>query len=156
MPQNLETSVDIAAPPEQVWAVLADPGRMPEFSPQCVRMIAIGTPKTGTITVNLNRDGWKFWPTTSRIVRYEKNSALAVRISQNRTVWTYTLEPTENGTRLVERRDMPNGTTWLSRTLVDAVLGGEKAFEQNLLRGMDESLGKIKAAAESARAQPAR
>ncbi|MFI5714509.1 SRPBCC family protein [Nocardia sp. NPDC051750] len=149
MPKNLETSIDIAASPERVWAVLADPSRMPEFSPQCVRMIPIGKPKAGVLTVNLNRAGWKFWPTTSRILRYEKNSALAFRISQNRTIWTYTLEPAGEGTRLIERRDAPNGTTWVSRTLINALLGGEAAFEEDLVRGMDESLAKIKTAVEA-------
>nr|WP_280399263.1 SRPBCC family protein [Nocardia carnea] len=149
MPKNLEASIDIDAAPERVWEVLADPRRMPEFSPQCVRMIPIGKPKAGVLTVNLNRDGWKFWPTTSRILRYEKNSALAFRVSQNRTVWTYTLEPSGNGTRLIERRDVPNGTTWVSRTLVNAMLGGEEAFEENLVRGMNESLAKIKKAVEA-------
>lgn len=149
MPKNLEASIDIDAAPERVWAVLADPRRMPEFSPQCVRMIPIGKPKAGVLTINLNRDGWKFWPTTSRILRYEKNSALAFRVSQNRTVWTYTLEPAENGTRLIERRDVPNGTTWISRTLVNAMLGGEAAFEENLVRGMNESLAEIKKAVEA-------
>ncbi len=149
LPKNLEASIDIAASPERVWEVISDPSRMPEFSPQCVRMIPIGKPKAGTLTINVNRDGWKFWPTTSRILRYEKNSALAFRVSQNRTVWTYTLEPTEEGTRLVERRDVPNGTTWVSRTLINAVLGGEPAFEENLVRGMNESLAKIRTAAET-------
>ncbi|MFD4404049.1 SRPBCC family protein [Nocardia sp. NPDC058499] len=149
MPKNLEASIDIAAAPDRVWTVLADPRRMPEFSPQCVRMIPIGKPKAGVITVNLNRDGWKFWPTTSRILRYEKNSALAFRVSQNRTVWTYTLEPTAEGTRLIERRDVPNGTTWVSSTLVNAMLGGEEAFEESLVRGMNESLAQIKKAVEA-------
>jgi len=149
VPKNLEASIDIAAAPDRVWAVLADPRRMPEFSPQCVRMIPIGKPKAGVITVNLNRDGWKFWPTTSRILRYEKNSALAFRVSQNRTVWTYTLEATADGTRLTERRDVPNGTTWVSQTLINAVLGGEEAFEESLVRGMNESLGQIKKAVEA-------
>ncbi|MGW0183844.1 SRPBCC family protein [Nocardia sp. NPDC003345] len=149
LPKNLEVSIEIAAPPERVWAVLADPARMPEFSPQCVRMIPIGKPRAGTLTVNLNRQGWKFWPTTSRILRYEKNSALAFRVSQNRSVWVYTLEPAEGGTRLVERRDVPNGTSWFSRTMIDAALGGEAAFEEELVRGMNESLAKIKTAVEA-------
>ncbi|MFI1463608.1 SRPBCC family protein [Nocardia carnea] len=149
MPKNLEASIEIAAAPDRVWAVLADPRRMPEFSPQCVRMIPIGKPRAGVITVNLNRDGWKFWPTTSRILRYEKNSALAFRVSQNRTIWTYTLEETADGTRLTECRDAPNGTTWVSRTLINAVLGGEEAFEESLVRGMNESLAQIKKAVEA-------
>lgn len=149
MPKNLETSIDIAASPERVWAVVSDPRRMPEFSPQCVRMITLGRPRAGAWTVNLNRDGWKFWPTTARIVRYEPNHALAFRVGQNRSVWSYTLEPTETGTRLIERRDMPNGTTVFSRKAIDLVLGGETAFEETLLRGMDETLTKIKTAAET-------
>ena len=69
LPKNLEVSIEIAASPERVWAVVSDLKRMPEFSPQCVRMLPLGTPKTGTWTININRDGKKFWPTTARIVR---------------------------------------------------------------------------------------
>ncbi|WP_454196249.1 SRPBCC family protein [Nocardia sp. Marseille-Q1738] len=149
MPNNLEAAIDISAPPEQVWAVIADLKRMPEFSPQCVRMVVLGPPKAGTWTVNLNRDGKKYWPTTARIVRYEPNRAFAFRVNENRTVWSYTLEPTETGTRLIERRDVPNGTTWLSRRAINAALGGEAPFEEALVRGMNETLGKIKTAVEA-------
>ncbi|UAK33592.1 SRPBCC family protein [Nocardia asteroides] len=149
MPKNLEASIDIAAPPERVWAVVADLKRMPEFSPQCVRMVALGRPAAGTWTINLNRDGKKFWPTTARIVRFEPNQAWAFKVNENRTVWSYTLEPTESGTRLIERRDVPNGTTWFSRKGIDVALGGEASFEEDLVRGMNETLGKIKKAVET-------
>ncbi|WP_378734433.1 SRPBCC family protein [Nocardia brasiliensis] len=149
MPKNLEATIDIAASPEQVWAVVSDVKRMPEFSPQCVRMLPLGTPKAGTWVLNLNRDGKKYWPTTARIVRFEPNQAFAFRINENRSIWSYTLEPTETGTRLIERRDVANGTTWLSRKAIDAALGGELPFEAELVRGMHETLGKIKTAVES-------
>ncbi|MEU2172602.1 SRPBCC family protein [Nocardia sp. NPDC019219] len=149
MPKNLEASIDISAPPERVWAVVSDLRRMPEFSPQCVRMVALGSLKAGTWTLNLNRDGKKFWPTTARIVRFEPNRAFAFRVNENRTVWSYTLEPTESGTRLIERRDVPNGTTWFSRRAIDAALGGELPFEEALVRGMNETLGNIKTAVEA-------
>ncbi|WP_227997347.1 SRPBCC family protein [Nocardia australiensis] len=149
MPKTLEVAIDISAPPEQVWAVISDLKRMSEFSPQCVRMQPIGTPKAGTWTINVNRDGKKYWPTTSRIVRYEPNQAFAFRINENRSVWSYTLEPTETGTRLTERRDVPNGTTWISRKGIDAALGGEQLFEELLVRGMNETLGKVKTAVEA-------
>ncbi|WP_039802498.1 SRPBCC family protein [Nocardia araoensis] len=149
MPKNLEASIDISAPPERVWTVVSDLKRMPEFSPQCVRMVALGSLDTGTWTINLNRDGKKFWPTTSRIVRFEPNRAFAFRVTENRTVWSYTLEPTESGTRLIERRDVPNGTTWFSRKAIDAALGGEIPFEEALVRGMNETLAKVKAAVEA-------
>ncbi|MEV0295636.1 SRPBCC family protein [Nocardia sp. NPDC050710] len=149
MPNTLEATIDIAAPPERVWQVVSDFKRMPEFSPHTVRMVPLGKPKAGTWTVNWNRDGKKYYPTTSRIVRYEPNQAFAFRMNENFTVWSYTLEPTATGTRLIERRDVVNGVSWPVRKAVDAFLGGEQAFETNLVAGMNETLGKIKTAVEA-------
>jgi uncharacterized protein YndB with AHSA1/START domain len=149
LPKNMEAVIDIAAPPELVWAVVADLKRMSEFSPALVRMQPIGTPKPGTWTININRDGKKYYPTTARIVRYEPNRAFAFRVNENRAVWSYTLEPTEAGTRLIERRDCPNGTTWFSRKAIDAAMGGEQPFEEKLERGMQETLDRIKTAVEA-------
>lgn len=149
MPKDLEASITVAAAPEQVWKVVSDLARMPEFSPQCVRMQPLGKVRTGTWTINFNRDGAKFWPTTSRIVRYEPNRAIAFRVNENRSVWSYTLEPTaDGGTVITQRRDLPNGISWFSRKLTDLALGGEQPFEQTLVRGMHETLNKIKIAVE--------
>ncbi|MGY2061022.1 SRPBCC family protein, partial [Nocardia gipuzkoensis] len=149
MPQPLEATIEIAAPPERVWAVLSDLKRMPEFSPNTLRMIPLGKPRAGTWTVNLNRDGGKYYPTTSRIVRFEPGRAFAFRMIENNTIWSYTLEPTDTGTRVVERRDVPNGVRKPVRMLIDAVLGGEQVFEQNLIDGMNATLARIKTAVEA-------
>jgi uncharacterized protein YndB with AHSA1/START domain len=148
LPNTLEASIEIAAPPERVWAVVSDLERMPEFSPNTVRMIPFGAPRTGTWTVNLNHDGHYYYPTTSRIVRFEPNRAFVFRINENGTVWSYTLEPTESGTRLIERRDVPHGVRKPVRLMIDRFLGGEQRFEGNLVNGMRETLSKIKTAAE--------
>ncbi|MBU3066028.1 SRPBCC family protein [Nocardia sp. NEAU-G5] len=147
MPNPLTATIEIAAPPERVWAVLSDLKRMPEFSPNTVRMIPLGTPRAGTWTVNLNHDGY-YYPTTSRITRFEPNRAFAFRMNENGTVWSFTLEPTESGTKLVERRDIPHGVRKPVRMMIDAFLGGEQQFETNLTDGMHATLEKIKAAAE--------
>ncbi len=147
MPNILEATIEIDASPERVWAVVSDLGRMPEFSPHTVRMVPLGTPRTGTWTVNLNFDKY-YYPTTSRIVRFEPNRAFAFRMNENGTVWSYTLEPTESGTRLTERRDIPRGVRKPVRVMINTFLGGEQAFETNLVDGMNETLGKIKTAAE--------
>ncbi|MFC8044163.1 SRPBCC family protein [Nocardia sp. NPDC057353] len=149
MPKNLEATVDIIAPPERVWAVVADPKRIPEFSPQCVRMQPLGALKPGTWTVNLNRDGWKYWPTTSRIVAFEPNREFAFKVTENRSTWRFTLEPTATGTRLTQTRDMSDGTTAFSRNAIKAVLGGEESFEVKLEEGMKHTLAGIKAAVET-------
>ena len=148
MPNPLTATIEIAAPPERVWAVLSDLKRMPEFSPNTLRMIPLGTPRAGTWTVNFNRDGRHFYPTTSRIVRFEPNRAFAFRMNENGTIWSYTLEPTESGTRVVERRDIPNGVRKPVRVMIDKFLGGEQRFETNLTDGMNATLERIKAAAE--------
>ncbi|MFI9506683.1 SRPBCC family protein [Nocardia sp. NPDC052566] len=149
MPNTLEATIDISAPPEQVWAVVSDFKRVSEFSPHTVKMVPLGTPKAGTWTVNWNKDGKKYYPTTSRIVRYEPNQAFAFRMNENFTVWSYTLEPTATGTKLIQRRDVPNGVSLPVRKVIDAVLGGEQSFEADLVDGMQVTLGRIKAAVES-------
>ncbi|MGH8878542.1 MAG: SRPBCC family protein, partial [Stackebrandtia sp.] len=124
----------------------------PEFSPTTVRMIPLGTVHAGTWTVNLNKVRGMYYPTTSRIVRYEPNKAFAFRMNENGTVWSYTLDPledaAESGTRLIERRDVPNGVRKPIRVAIDKFLGGEQQFEGDLVAGMHETLAKIKAAAE--------
>ncbi|MFC4375933.1 SRPBCC family protein [Nocardia halotolerans] len=149
MPNNLEASIDIAASPEKVWSIIADLNRMSEFSPTTVKMVALGGIREGARTVNLNKDGWRIWPTTSRIVRLVPNTALAFRMNENRTVWSYELAPTAAGTRVVERRTLgPKGLPgWMGPVV--KVSGGEQKFEADLVAGMHETLRKIKAAAES-------
>ncbi|WP_460720623.1 SRPBCC family protein [Nocardia heshunensis] len=150
MPNNLEATIDIAAAPEQVWSVVSDLKRIREFSPQTLRMQPLGrTVHTGTWTVNLNKASGYVYPTTSRVVRFEPNKAIAFRMTENRTVWSYTLEPTAEGTRLVQRRDVPNGKLpgWLQKA-IDTVFGGEQPFEGALVAGMNETLGKIKQTVE--------
>lgn len=149
MPNTLEATIDIAAAPEQVWSVISDLKRMPEFSPNTVRMQPLGKTRTGTWTVNLNKDGAKYYPTTSRVVRFEPNRAIAFRMNENRTIWSFTLEPTDAGTRVTQRRDVPNGVNPIVQRLIDVALGGEVPFEANLVAGMNATLGKIKKTVEN-------
>ena len=74
---------------------------------------------------------------------------LAFRVPINNTVWSYELEPTANGTKLVETRHAENGVTAFSTMSVNAALGGVPTFEKELIAGMNTSLARIKAAAES-------
>ncbi len=105
----------------------------------------------GARTINFNRRGLLFWPTTSRITELiPPEQKLAFRVNENHTVWTYELEPTEAGTRLVETRHAENGTTAVSNFLVKNLMGGVPSFEEELIEGgMNDSLTRIKAAAES-------
>jgi uncharacterized protein YndB with AHSA1/START domain len=146
----IQQSIEIAAPPATVWGIVSDLRRMGEWSPQCVRMTVLGRDVgVGTRTLNLNRDGWKRWPTTSRVVVFEPEQTLAFRVPVNRTVWTYELEPTATGTLLIESRRAPEGVSRLSNLAVGAALGGTDAFEASLSDGIRRTLERIKVAAEA-------
>ncbi|MBX7433895.1 SRPBCC family protein [Mycobacterium sp. Y57] len=145
----LQAQIDINAPVSKVWALVSDLDNMPRWSPQCRLMKPLGQLREGARTVNINRRGRLFWPTTSRITELVPERKLAFRVSENGTVWSYELEPTETGTRVVETRHAENGVKAVSNLLVNSLLGGVPDFEQELVEGMNASLTRIKTAAES-------
>lgn len=144
----LQTQIEINAPVSRVWELISDFGRMPEWSPQCRAMRPLGAVRAGTKTINLNRRGVMFWPTTSTITEVIPEKKLAFRVNTNGTTWSYELEPTETGTRVIESRHADDGTKAVSRMLVKAFMGGADSFDSELVDGMNESLARIKGAAE--------
>ena len=144
----LQAQIDIDAPVGKVWELVSDLSRMPQWSPQCRLMKAFGPLRQGTRTVNFNRRKFLFWPTTSRITEVIPEKKLAFRVNENGTVWSYELEPTDTGTRLTETRHAENGVKPVSNMAVNALMGGVPSFEAELVEGMNQSLARIKAAAE--------
>jgi uncharacterized protein YndB with AHSA1/START domain len=145
----LQAEIDINAPVSRVWSLISDLGNMPKWSPQCRLMKALGEVRPGTRTLNLNRRNKLFWPTTATITEFIPERKLAFRVNTNNTVWSYELEPTATGTHVVETRHAENGVKAVSTMTVNAVMGGVADFEKELVEGMNTSLARIKAAAES-------
>ncbi|OBI73094.1 SRPBCC family protein [Mycobacterium sp. E740] len=145
----LQAETTINAPVDKVWELISDLKNMPRWSPQCRLMKTFGPLRQGAKTFNLNRRKFLFWPTTSQITELVPRKKLAFRVNENGTVWSYELEPADTGTRLVETRHAENGVKPFSTMAVNAVLGGVPSFERELVEGMNESLARIKAAAES-------
>ena len=150
----LETSVEIDASPAEVWELVSDLTNMPRWSPQCRKTFVRGGPiREGSKLVNINRRGLLFWPTQAMVTEVVPEQRIAFKIRENWTVWSFSLTPLEGGrTRLVQRREAPKGISDLSVRLTNAVLGGVDDFTADLLRGMDQTLGRIKADAERAAA----
>ena len=145
----LQAQIDIDAPVATVWALVSDLSRMPQWSPQCRLMKALGPVRQGTRTININRRNKMFWATTCVVTEVIPEKKMAFQVNQNRTIWSYELEPTDAGTRLVESRHAENGVTAFSTLSVNAMFGGVPNFERELIDGMNASLSRIKAAAES-------
>ncbi|MEN4446764.1 SRPBCC family protein [Mycobacterium sp. SMC-21] len=145
----LQADITINAPVAKVWALISDLDNMPKWSPQCRVMKAVGAVKVGTKTVNLNRRGALFWPTTSTITAVDPQKKLSFRVNTNNTQWTYDLEPAGTGTKLTVSRHA-EAVKPISSTLINRFMGGVPNFEVELVEGMNTSLSRIKAAAEGA------
>lgn len=144
----LQAEIEIQAPIEKVWGLISDFRRMPQWSPQCRWMKPLGAVRPGTRTININRRGLMFWPTSSVITEFVPQQKLAFRVTENRTVWSYELAQTADGTRVTETRRAADGITAFSTFATNTFMGGVPSFEQELLDGMNASLKSIKAAAE--------
>lgn len=153
MTNTLEASIDIDATPEAVWTVVSDLERMGKWSPQCKVMKVFGGPvRQGSRTLNVNKKGLLVWPTSAKVIRFEPSRAVAWRVAENHTIWTYELTATDTGTRVTERREAPTGTTKISSFLVDKFMGGTADFEVDMIAGMNTTLSRIKSEVESATA----
>lgn len=148
-PLPISASVELAAPPETVWELVSDVSRMSDWSPECRKIVVLGSPKQGlgTTLLGLNRRGWAMWPTTSKVVRFEPGKAVAWKTRESGATWTYELQPEDGGTRLTGRRDLPDFT--LGTKLMAPVIGGAEGHDQELADGIRATLERIKATVEA-------
>jgi uncharacterized membrane protein len=148
-PLPISATVEIAAAPDAVWAVVSDVARMPEFSPELRHLFVVGSKPTGvgTTMIGINRRRFVAWPTTSKVTRFEPGRAVAWKTRESGATWTYELEPTEVGTRVTGRRDLPSFT--VGTTLLAPVIGGARGHDQELADGIRSTLERIKATVES-------
>jgi uncharacterized protein YndB with AHSA1/START domain len=151
-PLPISVTVDVAATPEQVWAVVGDVRRMPEWSPELRRLAVLGRSPVavGTTLLGLNRRGLVAWPTSSRVTRWEPGQAVAWRTRESGATWTYELTGTGSGTSLTARRDLPAFTA--GTALLGPVIGGAAGHDRELADGLRTTLERIKAAVEASSA----
>jgi uncharacterized protein YndB with AHSA1/START domain len=152
MHDEVSVNEEIVAPGEHVWAMVSDVTRMGEWSPETEAGVWLkgateATP--GARFRGTNRNGKKHWSTTATVIRAEPGREFAFRVSAGGfqvAEWGYSLEPTSDGCRVTE--------TWIdrrglvTRTLGKQVTGVADRASHNR-RGMEQTLGRLKAAAES-------
>ncbi len=147
-PLPISASVDIHATPEAVWQVLSDVRRMSEWSPECRRILVLGSPKhgVGTRLLGLNRRGLAVWPTTSTVVRFEEGRAIAWRTRESGATWVYEISPGASGTTLSGSRQLPAYT--LGTKVMAPLIGGARGHDTELAAGIRTTLQRIKATVE--------
>ncbi|MGH3386066.1 MAG: SRPBCC family protein [Nocardioidaceae bacterium] len=148
-PLPIDAAVDVDAPAGTVWSVVSDVARMGEWSPECRKVLLVGakTADLGVRMVGINKRGFAVWPTWSRIVRYEPGRAIAWRTRESAATWTYELEPNGASTRLVARREVDDFS--VPTKLLAPLLGGAAGHDKELAEGLQATLERIKAEAES-------
>ncbi len=144
-----ERSVQIDAPPEQVYAVVSDLIRMAEFSPECQRaewLDGATGPAPGARFAGHNRGGPVSWSRRGRVVTAEAGREFAF-VTEERgrdsTLWTYRLRPAGSGTAVTESYEVRWIPWWMHA--LDAVT----FRRQQLSRNMARTLAQLKAAVEA-------
>jgi len=153
-----EVSAVVAARPEDVYALVADVTRTPEFSPEVMSCRWLGGadgPVVGARfeAVNASEAGkrWKNRPVVTvaepgREFTFSRTEPFAGTI-----VWRYRFEPEGEGTRVVESYEVERPVSRLGWLVIERIFKGGNRREA-LRAGMRTTLDRIRATAESARA----
>jgi uncharacterized protein YndB with AHSA1/START domain len=144
-----ETSID--APPAAVWEVLGDVRRMPELSPELVRMIPLkkGGLRPGQWYLGVNKRKGVLWPTRSVVSEVEPGRVVAWDTRSSGARWIWELVPEGDGTRVVHRRPVPRRLTPVSAAFATVFLGGIGGHADELEEGMAQSVNRLKEAVEA-------
>ena len=148
-----QASIDIDAPPEKVYALVADLPAMGKWSPECVRCDwrgGVTEARPGAKFKGRNRIGWRRWSTNGTVVAAEPGKELAFDVASFGLPvarWRYRIEPRREGaSRLTESMEDRRGT--IINVLGRLATGVADRGEHNQ-SGIEATLQKIKAAAES-------
>jgi uncharacterized protein YndB with AHSA1/START domain len=141
-------TIEIAASPEEVYDLVADIGRMPEWSPETYRAHWLGGATSAAPGVRFrgwNKAGPLRWFTDPVIDVAERGVELAFTttfLGRGRlTTWRYRMRPAAGGGTELEE-------SWEERwSLLARVL--PSARKEQIQRGMEATLARIKAAAEA-------
>ena len=111
MADRIEISRDIAAPPEVVYAAIADVTRMGEWSEECYACEwheGVEGPAVGATFDGHNRNGEHEWTTQGKVIEADPGRAFAFECSMldfHYSTWGYRIEPTDTGCRVTEWTD---------------------------------------------------
>ena len=149
--RELRAEATISAPPDRVWSLVTDVSRMPDWSPELVRMLALkrGGMRRGQWYLGINRRKAVVWPTRSVVAELEPGRRLAWDTRSSGARWIWELGADGKGTRVVHRRPVPRRLTLVSRLFAPVFLGGSAEHADELEAGMAATVQRLKAVAET-------
>ena len=143
-------SIDIAAPPHLVYALVSDIERMGEWSPEAVggRWLDGGTGNVGDWFEGQNQSGERRWTRKCEVAEAAPGDGFTFvvgGVATNCTWWSYEMTPTVTGTHLTERWWIVNK----SPALVQASAEQYAARIRRTQEMLPATLAGLKAAAEA-------
>ena len=151
--RELRAEATIAAPPDKVWALITDTSRMPDWSPELVRMVPLkrGGLRVGQWYLGINRRGAVVWPSRNVVALVEPGSRVAWDTTSSGARWIWELEPADPAgasTRVVHRRPVPRRITRMSKLFAPIALGGSEGHAVELEAGMAQTVSRLREAAQ--------
>jgi carbon monoxide dehydrogenase subunit G len=149
IPTRAEERIEIHAPPDHVYGMVADLTRMGEWSPECYRVEWVGGatgPEVGAEFLGHNRIGPYRWSVGGKVVAADRAEEFAFTTyahGRESTRWRYHLEPSGEGTILTEGYEFVWATPFIR--LGDRLMPRRRMLQ----RGMRQTLRRIKARAET-------
>jgi uncharacterized protein YndB with AHSA1/START domain len=144
--------IRIEAPPERIYALVADMPRMGQWSPECRRVEwteGSSEPVVGARFVGHNEGGPKGfmkWSRRGRVLAAQPGREFTFVTEEGgkeSTEWRYLFEPVEGGTGVTESYTVRWIPTWAR--IVDVPTNRHRALQ----KAMAHTLGQLKQAAES-------
>jgi uncharacterized protein YndB with AHSA1/START domain len=149
VPTKGSARIEVAAPPERVYDLIADVTRMGEWSPECRSCEWQGPAgQVGSRFKGKNRSGPLRWTTTAEVLAADRPREFTFATmfrGSPATKWSYRLEDKDGGTVLTESFDAlhtPAALALIERLFV-------RNRQEQLEAGMADTIAKIKTAAEA-------
>ena len=148
--RELRAEAVVDAPADRVWEALTDLSRMPDWSPELVRMVPLkrGGLRVGQWYLGINRRKAVVWPSRSVVAVVEPGRSLAWDTKSSGARWIWELVPEGDRTRVVHRRPVPRALTPIGKVFAAGFLGGADSHADELEAGMAQTVSRLKAVAE--------
>lgn len=147
-----EASIWVKAAPEAVWALVADPTRYGELSPENIggRWANNSVPRPGAVFKGTNKRGVMRWTTTCTVLEFDAPKRFSFQVAESNMRWGYRLEPEAGGTLLTEWREHAGPMPVAARIFTGSKLLGRDR-EQIMVDGMRTTLEQVKRTVETGR-----